>query len=78
MGEARTSRVPLGGEPTRRNGWGWRLESCSWRAKGETEVTVDVNRESASTTSVEVVAKKSPVDYDKDFAKLVLTRIVQK
>ena len=46
--------------------------------KGETEVTVELTRESASTTDVEVVAKKSPVDYDKDFAKLVLTRIVQK
>ena len=46
--------------------------------KGETEVTVELNRESASTTNVEVVAKKSAVDYDKDFAKLVLTRIVQK
>jgi hypothetical protein len=46
--------------------------------KGETEVTVELTRESATTTSVEVVAKKNPVDYDKDFAKTVLTRIVQK
>jgi hypothetical protein len=46
--------------------------------KGETEVTVELTRESATTTNVEVVAKKNPVDYDKDFAKTVLTRIVQK
>ena len=46
--------------------------------KGETEVTVELTRESATTTSVEVIAKKNPVDFDKDFANTVLTRIVQK
>ena len=44
--------------------------------KGEQEVTVELNRSSATTTKVEVIAKKNAVDYDKELAKSVLDRIL--
>lgn len=44
--------------------------------KGEYEVTVELNRSSDSITKVEVVAKKSAVEYDKELAKDVLNRMV--
>jgi hypothetical protein len=44
---------------------------------GETEVTVDVRRESAEVAKVEVIARNNPVDYDKERAKEVLDRIVR-
>jgi hypothetical protein len=40
-------------------------------------VTVDMERKTSTTTDVEVVAKKNTVDYDKDFANTVLSRIIQ-
>lgn len=46
-------------------------------AKGEQEVTVELNRSTASTTKVEVIAKKNAVDYDKELAKDVLNRILK-
>jgi hypothetical protein len=46
--------------------------------KGELEVTVEVSRASATTSNVEVYARKSAVQYDKDFARDVLTRIIQR
>lgn len=46
-------------------------------SKGEQEVTVELNRESSSTTKVEVIAKKNAVDYDKELAKDVLDRIIK-
>lgn len=45
-------------------------------AKGEQEVTVELNRSSESVTKVEVIAKKNAVDYDKELAKDVLDRIL--
>jgi hypothetical protein len=45
--------------------------------KGDLEVTVELTRSTASTTSVEVYAKKNVVDYDKNFAKDVLNRIIK-
>jgi hypothetical protein len=46
--------------------------------KGEQEVTVELTRATDATTKVEVIAKKNAVDYDRDLAKDVLTRIIQK
>jgi hypothetical protein len=45
-------------------------------SKGEYEVTAELNRSSDKTTKVEVTAKKSPVEYDKEMAKDVLDRIL--
>ncbi|MEO7963272.1 MAG: DUF3568 family protein [Gemmatimonadaceae bacterium] len=47
-------------------------------SKGEQEVTVELTRSNGTTTKVEVVAKKNAVDYDKELAKDVLNRILQK
>ncbi len=46
-------------------------------SKGEQEVTVELDRESSTTTKVEVIAKKNTVDYDKELAKEVLNRIIK-
>ena len=46
--------------------------------KGEYEVTAELNRSTETTTKVEVTAKKSPVEYDKELAKDVLNRILAK
>ncbi len=45
--------------------------------RGEMEVDVDMERKSPTTTNVEVTAKRNVADYDKDFAKEVLSRIIQ-
>jgi len=46
--------------------------------KGEYEVTAELNRSSEKTTKVEVTAKKSAVEFDKELAKDVLNRILAK
>jgi hypothetical protein len=46
--------------------------------KGDLDVTVDIVRESPTTAKVEVTARKNLAEWDKDFAKEVLNRIVQK
>jgi hypothetical protein len=46
-------------------------------SKSDLEVTVEMSRATDSTTSVEVYAQKNAVQYDKDFAKDVLNRIIQ-
>lgn len=46
--------------------------------KGEYEVTAELNRVNASTTKVEVIARKSAVEYDKELAKDVVNRILTK
>lgn len=45
--------------------------------QGDTEVNVEMKRESADVTKVEVVAARNTVDFDKDLAKRVLDRIMQ-
>jgi hypothetical protein len=45
---------------------------------GGLTVTVDMERKTSTTTDVEVIAKKNTVDYDKDFANSVLSKIVQR
>jgi hypothetical protein len=46
--------------------------------KGDLDVTVSLERKSPTTTNVEVTARKSLAEWDKDYAKQVLSRIVQK
>jgi hypothetical protein len=44
--------------------------------KGEYEVTAELNRSTDSTTKVEIIARKSAVEYDKELAKDILNRIL--
>ncbi|MBA3892760.1 MAG: hypothetical protein H0X69_03550 [Gemmatimonadales bacterium] len=53
------------------------LERAPGRKKGDLDVTIDVQRESPSTAKVEVTARKNLAEWDKDYAKEVLNRIVQ-
>ena len=46
--------------------------------KGDLDVTVDFERESSSTTKVEVTARRSVAEWDKDYAKRVLQEIVRR
>ena len=46
--------------------------------KGELDVVINVSRESPSTAKVEVTARENVAEWDKDYAKEVLSRIVQK
>lgn len=42
------------------------------------EIDVDIERETATTTRVEVSARRSAVEWDKDYARMILERIVSK
>ena len=44
----------------------------------DTEVTVEIERESASTSKVEVYARRNTVEFDRGYARDVLTRIVNR
>jgi Protein of unknown function (DUF3568) len=46
--------------------------------KGDTEVTVTFHERQATTTKVEVTARRNMVDYDKNMAKDILTAIVNR
>jgi hypothetical protein len=46
--------------------------------KGDLDVNIDINRETDKTTKVEVTARKNLAEWDKDYAKDVLNRIVEK
>jgi hypothetical protein len=46
--------------------------------KGDLDVTIDIKRESPTTAKVEVTARKNLAEWDKDYAKDVLNRIVEK
>jgi hypothetical protein len=46
--------------------------------KGDLDVNIDINRESATTSKVEVTARENVAEWDKEYAKEVLSRIVQK
>jgi Protein of unknown function (DUF3568) len=45
---------------------------------GDLDVTIEVNRETEKTTKVEVTARENLAEWDKDYAKRVLNRIVEK
>lgn len=44
----------------------------------DTEVTVEIERESASTAQVEVYARRNTVEFDRNYARDVLARIVSR
>ena len=46
--------------------------------KGDLDITVDFERQSPTTTKVEVTARKNVAEWDKDFAKRVLEQIVRR
>ncbi len=46
--------------------------------QGDLDITIDINRESATTAKVEVTARENLAEWDKDYAKEVLNRIVEK
>jgi hypothetical protein len=45
---------------------------------GDLDVTIEINRETPTTTKVEVTARENLAEWDKDYAKQVLNRIVEK
>jgi hypothetical protein len=46
--------------------------------KGELDVNIAIERESPTTAKVEVTARENVAEWDKEYAKDVLSRIVQK
>ena len=46
--------------------------------KGDLDVTMDLERNSSSTTRVEVTARKNLAEWDKEYAQQLLSRIVEK
>jgi hypothetical protein len=46
--------------------------------KGDLDVTIQLQRESGSTTRVEVTARKNLAEWDKEYAQQLLSRIVEK
>lgn len=67
------SGVTQTGQSTKESG----AERTLTGTKGDLEVVVDMKRATDSTTDVEVTAQRSPVEWDKDFARSVLERIVR-
>jgi hypothetical protein len=45
--------------------------------KGNLDITIDIEKDSESTAKVEVTARENLAEWDKDYAKEVLNRIVQ-
>jgi hypothetical protein len=46
--------------------------------KGDLEVNVEIRRESPKTTRVEVTARENVAEWDKDYARRVLQKIVER
>lgn len=46
--------------------------------KGDIDVTVQLRRESPTTTKVEVTARENLAEWDKEYAEQILRRIVEK
>ncbi len=46
--------------------------------KGDLDVTIELERESSSTTRVEVAARKNLAEWDKEYAQQLLSKIVQR
>jgi hypothetical protein len=46
--------------------------------KGDLDVNIDIKRETDKTSKVEVTARKNLAEWDKDYAKDVVSRIVEK
>jgi hypothetical protein len=62
------------GESTERGGDERELKG----KKGDLDVTIQMRRESPTTTKVEVTARENLAEWDKEYAQQVLERIVQK
>lgn len=45
--------------------------------KGDLDVTIDLQRESPTTTRVEVTARENLAEWDKEYAQQLLSRIVE-
>ena len=67
------SGVTQTGQSTQNSG----AERTLTGTKGDLEVSVDMKRATDSTTDVEVTAQRSPVEWDKNFARSVLERIIK-
>lgn len=46
--------------------------------KGDLDVTINLEQKSSKTTRVEVSARKNAVEWDKDYAQQLLSRIIEK
>jgi hypothetical protein len=46
-------------------------------AKGDLEISVEIEEQSPETSKVEISARKNLVEWDKDYARRVMDRIVQ-
>ena len=46
--------------------------------KGDLDVTIDLQRESETTSKVEVTARENVAEWDKEYAQELLARIVEK
>lgn len=46
--------------------------------KGDLDVTIQIERETGSTSRVEVTARKNLAEWDKEYAQQLLSRIIQK
>jgi hypothetical protein len=46
--------------------------------KGDLDVSIELDREEANTTKVEVSARKNVAEWDKEYAQRVLSKIVEK
>jgi hypothetical protein len=46
--------------------------------KGDLDVTIELEQESAKTTRIEVAARKNLAEWDKEYAQQLLSRIVEK
>ena len=65
-------KVAISGTSTDKGG-----DQLGWKGMtGETEVTVTAERQSATTTKVEVTARRSVAEWDKELAERILQRIV--
>jgi hypothetical protein len=46
--------------------------------RGEVDVTIELDRESPTTTKVEVTARENVAEWDKEYAQEILRRIVER
>src|SRR5919108_5165934 len=46
--------------------------------KGDLDITINLEKKSSSTTRIEVSARKNAVEWDKDYAQQLLSRIIEK
>jgi hypothetical protein len=69
----RDMEIAKSGESTERSGDRRELKG----EKGDVDVTIQINRESPTTSKVEVTARENLAEWDKDYAEQILRRIVE-